>query len=94
MDRDGMDSSWMIQKIHSLTEKVSVLAQGSKLVELRTQLQLLIGYIHTVDADSLAALSNSENLRNSLICEYSSQMSLPCCLCMLLKVSHFLAVSI
>ena len=67
MDHAGMDSNWVTQKVHELIEKIPVFAQGSKVVELRSELQLLIGYISIVDSDSLVALSTSESLRRSLI---------------------------
>jgi hypothetical protein len=60
------DSLWMVSRILSLIEELPILAQGSKTVEIKTQLKLLTGYLRALGSKDSAALAASASLRRSL----------------------------
>jgi hypothetical protein len=60
----------MVSRILSLIEELPILAQGSKAVEIKTQLKLLTGYLRALGSKDSAALAASANLRRSLLCKW------------------------
>lgn len=72
---ENSDNDWMVSRVLTLMNELPTLAQGSKIIDIRMHIKLLIGYLRVIGTDKSTLLGTAtKELRNPLISTSHKEM--------------------